>query len=71
MPARRIQGPTAGGLITTILYRERETKGTWRYKEDVADDAKPIIGTVYLPKETLNSMDNPDSIEITIKPHTT
>jgi len=45
-----------------ILVKEKETPGTWRYKEKKED--RPM--TIYLTKEQVKELGNPDSIKITI-----
>jgi len=45
-----------------ILVREKETPGTWRYKEKKED--RPM--TIYLTKEQVKELGNPDSIKIKI-----
>jgi hypothetical protein len=45
-----------------ILQKEKETPGTWRYKEDKED--RPM--TLYLTKEQVKELGNPQSIKVTI-----
>jgi len=45
-----------------ILVKEKETPGTWRYKEKKED--RPM--TIYLTKEQVKELGDPDSIMITI-----
>ena len=45
-----------------ILVKEKETPGTWRFKENKEDH--PI--TIYLTKEQVKELGNPKSIKITI-----
>jgi hypothetical protein len=45
-----------------ILTKEKETPGTWRYKEDKLD--RPM--TIYLTKEQVKELGNPKSIKVTI-----
>jgi hypothetical protein len=44
------------------LVKEKETPGTWRFKENKEDH--PI--TIYLTKEQVKELGNPQSIKITI-----
>lgn len=37
--------------VTLTFKHERETTNTQRFKEEVADGARPIVGTLYLKKE--------------------
>ena len=45
-----------------ILVKEKETPGTWRFKEDKEDH--PM--TIYLSKEQVKEIGNPKSIKVTI-----
>ncbi len=45
-----------------ILIKEKETPGTWRFKEDTSD--RPM--TIYLSKEQVKELGNPQSIKVTI-----
>jgi len=45
-----------------ILSKEKETPGTWRYKEDKPD--RPL--SIYLTKEQVSELGNPTSIKVTI-----
>ena len=45
-----------------ILNKEKETPGTWRYKEDKGD--RPM--TIYLSKEQVSELGSPKSIKVTI-----
>ena len=45
-----------------ILVKEKETPGTWRFKENKEDH--PI--TIYLTKDQVKELGNPQSIKITI-----
>ena len=45
-----------------ILVKEKETPGTWKFKENKEDH--PI--TIYLTKEQLRELGNPQSIKMTI-----
>ncbi len=45
-----------------ILVREKETPRTWRYKEK--KDDRPMM--IYLAKEQVEELGNPDSIKVTI-----
>ena len=46
-----------------VLVKEKETPGTWRFKEDKEDH--PL--TIYLTKEQVKELGNPESIKVTIK----
>ena len=45
-----------------VLAKEKETTGTWRYKENKAD--RPM--TIYLTKEQVKELGSPESIKVTI-----
>jgi len=42
-------------IITLLFEPERETPGTWRYKEQPAEGTEPVIGTMYLKKHLLKA----------------
>ncbi len=46
-----------------ILIKDKETPGTWRFKENKQDH--PL--TIYLTKEQVKELDNPESIKVTIE----
>jgi hypothetical protein len=56
---------TAARNVTVRLDKERETKNTVRFAE-VGDEDALLIGTIYVPKATLDAIGNPDVIEVTI-----
>jgi len=45
-----------------ILTKERETPGTWRFKENKED--RPM--TIYLSKDQVKELGSPESIKVTI-----
>ena len=45
-----------------ILVKEKETPGTWRFKENKED--RPM--TIYLSKDQVKELGSPDSIKVTI-----
>ena len=45
-----------------VLVKEKETPGTWRYKEKKED--RPM--TIYLTKEQVKDLGDPESIIVTI-----
>ena len=45
-----------------ILVKEKETPGTWRFKENTEN--RPM--TIYLSKERVKELANPEPIKITI-----
>ena len=52
-------------MLDLSFQRERETKNTVRYEEQVTD-APPVVGTLYLQKYALNQLGNPDCLRVTI-----
>jgi hypothetical protein len=53
-------------MITANFARERETKRTIRFKEVVADDATPAIGTLYVQKPVFAELGSPDSVRVQV-----
>jgi len=53
-------------MLDLSFQRERETKNTVRYEEQVTD-APPVVGTLYLQKYALNRLGNPDYLRVTIE----
>jgi len=45
-----------------ILVKEKETPGTWRYKENKED--RPM--TIYLSKDQVKELGSPETIKVTI-----
>ncbi len=52
-------------MLELSFQRERETKNTVRFEEQVTD-APPVVGTLYLQKYALNRLGNPDRVRVTI-----
>lgn len=48
-----------------IFHQEKETKNTWRYKEQPEDDKPVMIGPLYIQKSTLGDP-APKTIKVTI-----
>jgi hypothetical protein len=53
-------------MLELSFERERETKNTVRYEEQVTD-APPVVGTLYLQKYALNRLGNPECLRVTIE----
>ena len=53
-------------MLELSFQRERETKNTVRYEEQVSD-APPVVGTLYLQKYALNRLGNPECLRVTIE----
>mgnify|MGYP001167726096 CR=1 FL=1 len=45
---------------------DKETAGTFRYKEIVADDDTPIVGTLYIRKSHIKG-ERPEQVNVTIE----
>ena len=45
-----------------ILVKDKETPGTWRFKENKED--RPM--TIYLSKDQVKELGSPESIKVTI-----
>lgn len=55
-------------MLKLTFVRERETKGTVRYKEKQEDESqRPIVGTLYVTKPALNDLGNPQELQVTIE----
>lgn len=52
------------GHMEIVLVKEKETPGTWRYKEK--KDDRPMA--IYLTKEQVKELGDPESIRVTITP---
>jgi hypothetical protein len=52
-------------MLELSFERERETKNTVRYEEQVTDQP-PVVGTLYLQKYALNRLGNPELLRVTI-----
>ncbi len=53
-------------MLELSFQRERETKNTVRFEEQVTD-APPVVGTLYLQKYALNRLGNPDCLRVAIE----
>lgn len=52
--------------LSATFSKEKETKNTIRFAEDVDNEA-PIVGTIYVQKYALNRLSNPSKIKVTIE----
>lgn len=52
--------------LALSFRRERETKNTVRFSED-GDEAEQAIGTLYLKKEALEQLGNPEELTVTVR----
>lgn len=52
---------------TVMFDFEKETSGTWRYKERVLNEGDlPVIGTLYVKKTAIREMGEPAVMTLTI-----
>jgi hypothetical protein len=51
-------------VVTAVMVRDKDTKNTVRYAE--AASSTPAIGTIYLPKHSIEALGNPESITVTV-----
>lgn len=51
-------------VVTATMVRDKDTKNTVRYAEAGSDT--PAIGTIYLPKRSIEALGNPESITVTV-----
>ena len=51
---------------TVTMKADRETKNTWRFTE-VGDPDDHKIGTLYVPKDTLDAIGASDTINVTVE----
>jgi hypothetical protein len=54
-------------MAELTFTRERETKNTIRYAEDVAGEERPIVGNLYVLKSTVAELGDPERIRVTIE----
>jgi hypothetical protein len=57
----------AAKAVEVTLNAERETKNTVRFAEQ-GDPEDHAVGTIYVPKATLDRIGNPTSIRVSIEP---
>ena len=55
-------------MISVLLTEDKTTKRTIRFAEDVKEDEDKILGTIYVPKKTLNEIGykEGDELEVTL-----
>jgi hypothetical protein len=54
----------ASAAIELTFTKEKETKNTVRYKEDVAEDETALVGNLYVQKAA--AKDLPENVKVTI-----
>ena len=52
--------------LNVQFSKEKETKGTWRFKEDTEPGERGIVGSIYVLKSELEKLGNPQSILVMI-----
>lgn len=54
--------------ISVLLTEDKVTKRTIRFAEDIKEDEDKILGTVYVPKATLDKIgyEKGDELEVTL-----
>ena len=58
---------TVATEVRVTFKRERETKNTVRYEEQVSDSGEPpMIGTLYLQKWALKRLGDPETVSVTV-----
>ena len=62
------RGPKKPAAVTRNFPKERETKGTVVFMEDVPEGEEKIIGALYVQKSYLGGYDV-ESITLTVKPN--
>mgnify|MGYP000897812238 CR=1 FL=1 len=55
-------------MISVLLTKDKVTKRTLRFAEDIKDDEDKILGQIYVPKKTLNEIGykEGDKLEVTL-----
>jgi hypothetical protein len=53
-------------VAVTLRFR-KETKNTIAF-EEVAAENGPVIGTVYISKDAIEALDQPQAVTVTIEP---
>lgn len=51
-------------MLTLILHKDKTTPKTIRFKEDIEDHP----ASIYLTKDRVKELGNPESIKLTIEP---
>lgn len=59
--------PDTVGSIRVIMGKEKETANTVRFKEPTKPGVPPKIGTLYVPKTTLEKLGNPEAIVVVLE----
>lgn len=53
--------------ISLNFIKERETKGTWRYAEEVEDGGDAVVGTLYLKNHAVATLGHPETLTVIIE----
>jgi hypothetical protein len=54
-------------MFKATFVLEKETKGTFRYKEVVPKDSPTKVGTLYVKKATFGGATAPNKLEVEVK----
>jgi hypothetical protein len=52
--------------VVLRFERERETRNTVRFHELAGEDAEPLVGSLYVRKEALAQLGDPDELTVTV-----
>ena len=55
-------------ILVVMVDEDHETTRTRRFREEVAPDDEPLMGSLYLPKRTLRQLGSPRRIEVEVRP---
>ena len=51
-------------MLKTVFHKGKETKRTWRYEADTEGE---VMGSLYLPKEKVKELGDPEQLEVTVE----
>lgn len=54
-------------MIEATFEKERETKGTWQFKEETAPGVRGTFGSLYVLKTKLAELGDPDRLKVTVE----
>jgi hypothetical protein len=57
---------TVAGELVLTFRRERETKNTVRFEELVEGDGEQVVGTLYVQKQQLAHLGDPEQLRVTL-----
>lgn len=53
--------------LEVVMHKDKETPGTFRFVEEPAVGERALIGTLYIPKATVQKLGITDTITVTVK----